>query len=216
MPRKNAKVLGGKPLLAWTTEAALSTPEIDRVVLSTEDDEIASLGLGLGVEVPFARPAAIAADTTPMIDVVMHALAWADDAGEAFDALCLLQPTNPSRTVQDISGAISLLVDSGADTVFTTLEVPTEHHPYWAFVADRDGHLHLAGGGTEPAGRRQDLPLAFHREGSVYVTRTATLRSRRSLYGDHVEGYPIPADRSVNIDTPEDWSRAERLLGDAR
>lgn len=212
VPRKNARALAGRPLLAWTAEAALTSTRLHRVILSTDDDEIADLGRAHGLEVPFARPPALAEDATPMIDVVLHALAWADTEGEQFDALCLLQPTNPLRTPADIDGAIGLLERSGADTVFTTLPIPTEHHPAWAFVADDEGHLRLAVGGTEPVGRRQDLPPAFHREGSVYVARTGLIRSRRSLYGDRIAGYPIAPERSVNIDTPDDWARAEELL----
>lgn len=215
VPRKNARKIAGKPLLAWTAEGALAAERLDRVVLSTDDDEIAELGRECGLDVPFQRPPALAADATPMIDVVVHALAWAETVGEHFDAICLLQPTNPLRTAADVDGAIALFDRSGADTVFTTLLTPAEHHPDWAFVDDGHGGLRLATGGTEPVARRQDLRPAFYREGSVYVTRSTVIRSRGSLYGDRIRSYPIDAARSVNIDTAADWVRAERLLGAA-
>ena len=214
--RKNARPIAGKPLLAWTAAAALAATSLDRVILSTDDPEIADIGRAAGLEVPFLRPPELADDTAPMIDVILHALGWADaDAGPdegPYDALCLLQPTNPMRTAADIDAALDLLGSSGADTVFTTLELPTEHHPDWAFVPGADGDLRLATGGTQPVSRRQDLSPAVHREGSVYVVRTAVLRERGSLYGDRVRGLPIDPARSANIDTPDDWAAAEALL----
>lgn len=212
VPRKNARLIAGKPLLAWTSEAALGSSRLDRVVLSTEDEEIADLGLACGLEVPFRRPSELAQDTTAMIDVVLHTLAWAAAEGEHFDAICLLQPTSPARTSNDIDGCIDVFERSGADTVFTTLAIPTELHPHWAFLADGEGNLQLATGGTEPVSRRQDLLPACHREGSVYVTRSTVIRTSGTLYGDRIRPYPIDPERSVNIDTPADWERAERLL----
>lgn len=212
VPRKNARTIAGKPLVTWTAEAALAADRLGSVVLSTDDQEIADIAGGVGVEVPFIRPASLAGDETPMIDVILHLLAWADGAGRSFDALCLLQPTNPLRTASDIDRAIGLMEESGADTVISTMEIPHEHHPDWAFVTCDDGDLRLANGGTEPIARRQDLRPAFHREGSIYVTRTDVLRARSSLYGSTVRGLPIDPERSANIDTPADWERAEALL----
>lgn len=211
--RKNARLLAGRPLLAWTAVAALQANSPDLVILSTDDTEIATLGREAGLEVPFLRPPELAGDTTPMIDVILHALDWSDTAGLAFDVLCLLQPTNPLRTAADIDGAITLLETAEADTVFTTLEIPAEHHPDWAFVPDEHGDLRVATGRVEPVTRRQDLAPAVHREGSVYVSRVDVIRKRGSIYGDRIRGYPIDPARSVNIDTPADWARAEVLLG---
>lgn len=213
VPRKNARLIGGKSLLAWTAGAAQNAPALQRVILSTDDDEIAAIGAACGLEVPFRRPAELATDTTPMIDVVLHAMDWAEGTGDRFDALCLLQPTNPLRTAADIDGALELLERAGADTVVSTLEVPAEHHPDWVFLRDGEGLLRMANGATEPTSRRQDLRPAVHREGSLYVTRWSVIRSKGSLYGDRIVGYPIDPARSVNIDTPDDWARAERLMG---
>lgn len=212
VPRKNAKDLAGKPLVAWTVECALASRRLDRVVLSTDDDEIAEIGSRWGVEVPFRRPAAIAADATPMIDVVVHALDALESMDEPFDAVCLLQPTSPLRTPDDVDAAISLLESSGADCVFSTLEVPTEHHPDWVFVVDESSNLRLANGEVEPIARRQDLRPAVYREGSIYVSRSEVIRTKRFLYGEQVRGLPIDPARSVNIDTVEDWNLAESML----
>lgn len=210
--RKNARLIAGKPLLAWTADAARSATRLDGVILSTDDEELAEIGRECGLEVPFIRPAALATDTTPMIDVVLHSIDWADDDGRAFDALCLLQPTNPMRTAHDIDQAVELFERDDADTVFSVLAVPNDHHPDWVYLKSPDGSLRLSNGDREPVARRQDLPPAYHREGSIYLTRADVLRSRASLYGEKVRGFPIDADRSVNIDTPADWVRAETLL----
>lgn len=213
VPRKNARLIHGRPLLAWTAESALAASALDRVVLSTDDDEIAAIGIAAGLDVPFRRPPEIATDTTPMIDVILHAMSWLEDQGESFDAICLLQPTNPLRSADDIDRAVALMEATDADTVLATLAIPAEHHPDWAFVTDAAGDLHLATGGTEPISRRQDLRPAYHREGSLYLTRWSVVQDRRSLYGPRIRSFPIDPARSVNIDTPDDWDRAARMLG---
>lgn len=223
VPRKNARLLGGRPLLVWTAMAALAAERLDRVVLSTDDDELAAIGQGAGLDVPFLRPADLAGDATPMIAVVRHALdalgaLGPEPVGERFDAVCLLQPTSPFRTAADIDGAVARLDDPGVDTVVSTLPIPAEHHPDWAYVVDDDGGLVRAtafGGGGDPPTRRQDLRPAVHREGSLYVARTRVIAERGSLYGDRVVGHSIDPARSVNIDTEADWARAEALLAEA-
>src|SRR5688572_9897282 len=109
VPRKNVRLLAGKPLLQYTAESALAARRLSRVILSTEDPEIADVGQRCGLEVPFVRPRELAADTTPGFLVVKHALQWMEDHAESFDALCLLQPTNPLRRSEDIDGCVELL-----------------------------------------------------------------------------------------------------------
>ncbi len=215
VPRKNIKLLAGKPLLAYTAEAALAARLLTRVVLSTDDEEIAAVGRACGVSVPFLRPAELAQDTTPTLPVLQHALRWLMNAGETFDALCLLQPTNPLRRAADIDACIELFIKQQADTVFTVLRVPAEHNPHWVYFKSEDGSLRLSTGEAVPIPRRQELPDAFHREGSVYVARTYNVLERNTLYGSRVVGYEIDPARSVNIDTLEDWRRAETLLNHA-
>jgi CMP-N-acetylneuraminic acid synthetase len=211
--RKNARRLAGKPLLQYTAETALAARRLDRVLLSTDDAELAEIGRRCGVDVPFLRPAELARDDTPMLPVVQHALRDREAHGERYDAVCLLQPTSPLRRAEHVDACVELLEQSGADAVVTVLPVPPEHHPYWVFFRDPDGRLRPSTGVALPT-RRQDLPPAFHREGSVYVTRRDVVLKAGSLYGTRLLGYPVPA--AVNIDTEEDWRRAEALLGGAR
>jgi CMP-N,N'-diacetyllegionaminic acid synthase len=210
--RKNIRSLDGKPLLQYTTEVALAAQALSQVVLSTDDDEIAELGRRCGVTVPFIRPAQLAQDDTPMLPVVQHALRYLEDQGEVFDAVCLLQPTNPLRRTEDIDECIRLLESSGADAVVTVLPVPSEYNPHWTYFRDQRNNLSLCMGDAAPITRRQDLPRAFHREGSVYVTRSSVIMKDNSLYGKRTVGYEVDARWSINIDSPGDWERAEALL----
>ncbi len=211
IPGKNVRPLGGKPLLVHTAEAALAARLLSRVVLTTDDERIAEVGRGCGLEVPFLRPAELAMDDTPTLPVLQHAVAELEKTGDRFDAVCLLQPTSPFRRAGDIDGCIELLESAGLDAVVSVLPVPPEHNPHWVYFREGDGLLRLATGEDQPIPRRQELPPAFHRDGSVYVTRRNVLMEGNSLYGRRLGGY-LADSRSVNLDTPADWERAERLF----
>lgn len=205
-------MLCGKPLLQYTAEAAQAARGLARVILSTEDPEIAEVGRRCGLEVPFLRPAELARDETPTLPVLQHAVRALEDCGACFDAVCLLEPTSPLRRPEDIDGCIELLERSGADAVMTVLPVPAEYNPHWVYFEDAGGFLRLSLGAAAPITRRQELPAAFHRDGSVYVTRRAVLLQQNSLYGTQVAGYVMRTGGGVNIDRPEDWERAEALV----
>ncbi len=212
VPGKNTKLLAGKPLLAYTAAAALAAQHLSRVVLSTDDEQIAAVGRACDIEVPFLRPAELAQDHSPTLPVVQHALRTLEAAGEQFDAVCLLQPTNPLRRAVDIDACITLFEREQADSVVTVLPVPAEYNPHWVYFRAADGSLRLSTGESTPIPRRQALPPAFHREGSVYVTRRDVILEENSLYGQRVLGVELDPARSVNIDTPDDWAHAEALL----
>lgn len=211
-PRKNLHPVNGRPLLALTTDSALAAKRLARVILSTDDEEIAAAGRALGVEAPFRRPAELASDTAPTLPVIQHALRFCDDSGDRFDAVCLLQPTSPMRTAADIDGCADLLESSGADSVFSMLPVPHHYNPHWVFEQDGEGWLQLATGEERIIPRRQELPAAWHRDGSIYITRRETLEGG-SLYGSRIRGYPMSYGASlVNIDSPGDIAVLERAL----
>jgi CMP-N-acetylneuraminic acid synthetase len=212
IPRKNRRHLAGKPLLQYTAEAALAAARLARVVLSTEDAEIAELGRRCGLDVPFLRPEELARDETPTLPVVQHAVRELEEVGEFYDAVCLLQPTTPFRRPEHIDGCIDLLEQHDADTVITVLLVPPKYNPHWVYFQDDTGALRLSTGEAVPIPRRQDLPRAYHREGSVYVTRRDVVIAQNSLYGNRVLGYVLEGEESVNIDSMADWERAEQIL----
>jgi CMP-N,N'-diacetyllegionaminic acid synthase len=199
-------------LLAYTAEAGRASRLLTRLLLSTDDEEIARVGRGCGLDVPFLRPLELARDETPMLPVVIHAVQWLEERGERFDAVCLLQPTSPFRRAEDIDACLALLEEKKADAVVTVLPVPAEYNPHWVYERGAEGCLRLATGEAAPISRRQDLPRAFHREGSVYAVRRDVLIEEKSLYGRVLVGYELDPAESVNIDSPEDWLRAERML----
>lgn len=199
-------------MIQYTIEAAVQSRCLSKVFLTTDDERIAGIGRKLGVDVPFIRPEHLARDDTPMLPVIQHAVETLSNDGFYFDAICLLQPSTPIRRPGDICSCIELLDNSGADSVVTVLPVPLEYNPHWVYFKTCDGFLELSTGETEPIHRRQELPTALHREGSIYVTRTSVVMERNSLYGNRLIGFPMDPETSVNIDTQSDWCRAERLL----
>jgi CMP-N-acetylneuraminic acid synthetase len=212
VPRKNVKRLCGKPLLQYTAEAALSARRLSRVILSTDDEEIAECGHACGLEVPFLRPTVLAEDTTPMLPVIQHALAWAREAGQVWDAVCILQPTVPLRRAPEIDACIALLDRPAVDSAMTVVPVPDKYNPSWVYWRTREGLLRLATGDDTPVPRRQDLGTAYHRDGSVYAIRSSVVEQRHSLYGHRIAACLTDPSRAINIDTPADWRRAERWL----
>lgn len=207
IPRKNVRPIAGKPLIAWTIEAARAARDIDAVVVSTEDAEIADVARAWGAEVPFLRPVELAADETPGVDPVLHAIEMLPE----HDAVILLQPTSPLRTAADIDGLLALVAQAGAPSAVSVCE--PDSHPSWMYRLDGDGRL--APLLPVPAAvRRQDLPPVYSLNGAIYYARTAWLRERRGFVGPETIGYCMPADRSVDIDGPLDWRLAELLLAD--
>jgi CMP-N,N'-diacetyllegionaminic acid synthase len=212
LPRKNIRPLLGKPLLCYTAAAAQGSRLISKIILSTEDDEIAQVGRDAGLEVPFLRPAELAQDRSPTLPVVQHAVAMLEARGERYDVICLLEPTNPLRRSATIDACLELLNSSGADAVATVLPVPAEHNPHWVYFRDSDGWMRLSTGEGAPIPRRQELPPAYHRDGSVYATRRDVLMNQNSLYGRKLAGFTVRPEESMNIDGAADWQRAEELL----
>lgn len=213
VPRKNARDLAGKPLLAWTAAAAREAGGIDRLVLSTDDDEIAATGRRLGLEVPFRRPQVLATDQAPMFDVVLHALDELEKReGWVPDAVALLQPTSPLRTAAHIRASLSLLEE--ADAVCSVTPLPKELCPHFVMRIDPAGYLDFFMPDGDQYTRRQDVPQAYRRDGTIYLTRTAVIREERSLYGDRCLPLLIPSRESLSIDDESDWEEAERRLAE--
>jgi len=210
--RKNIAPLCGKPLLQYTADAALGSERLSRVVLSTDDAEIAETARRLGVEVPFMRPAVLAQDDTPMLPVILHALDELSRSGESYEAVCLLQPTSPLRAASDIDAAVALLERTGADSVISFVDAG-EHHPSRMKFLDATGRVVDPPFGEPVEGlRRQELPKLYLREGSIYLSRTRTLREKHSIKGDDCRALLMPEERVCNIDTPFDLFLAEQLL----
>jgi CMP-N-acetylneuraminic acid synthetase len=210
IPRKNLHLVNGRPLLAYTVDAARASGRLTRVVLSTDDAAIADAARGLGVEVPFLRPAALASEDAPMLPVLVHAVQALADRGFRADAVVLLQPTSPLRRAEHIDAAIAQLEATGADSVVTVVEVPHQFNPVSVMTLEGD-RLHPYAAGPMP-GRRQDKPRVFARNGpAVLAVRTAVLEAG-SLYGEDVRALVMPARESVDVDDAWDLELVERLL----
>jgi CMP-N-acetylneuraminic acid synthetase len=205
-------MLGGRPLIAYTIDAAQKSNRIDRVVVSTEDEEIAAVASSLGAEVPFMRPSSLAQNKTPMLPVISHAIETLSEAGWAPDVVCVLQPTFPFRDARHIDACVDTLHAKRADSVISVHRVPHEFNPHWVYFREVDGSLRISTGELEPISRRQDLPPAFHRSGAVYVCRAGIIRDSGSFYGKRVIGCETPADSACNLDTMTDWAEAEALV----
>lgn len=202
----------GKPLLAYTAEAALASKKLTRTVLSTDDAEIATIGKQLGLDIPFPRPAELAKDDTPTIPVLQDVVRRLEAMGESYDAILTLQPTNPLRRVSDIDGAIDLLERTGADSVISFSDVG-ERHPARMKWIDAEGRVSDPAFVEEFEGKpRQQLDKLYLRDGSIYLTRRAVLMEQNSLKGADCRAWIIPEERSRNIDTPFDMQVVELVL----
>lgn len=212
--RKNIKKLGGKELIRYTIDAALACDSLSCVVVSTEDEEIAAISRNAGAEVPFLRPTALAADHSPTIETVLHALKYFRETGVLFEAVCLLQPTTPFRSPADIRLAVRRYSESGADSLISVRQVPHQFNPHWVFepVADDQPYLQLACGDREIIPRRQELPPAYYRDGAIYITDRELLVKRKTFYGERLAYCLLEGSPDINIDTPADWERAEQFL----
>jgi N-acylneuraminate cytidylyltransferase len=206
LPGKNIVDLGGKPLLAWSIEAARGSGYIDRLILSSEDESIIAVAEKFGCEVPFRRPAELATDTVAADPVLIHAL---DQIGEPFTYFVLLQPTSPLRTSADIDGAIALCdrEDAPACVGMSLCAKPVE----WMYRVADDGRVRPVLGYINTA-RRQELPAAFVINGAIYVAKVDWYRRHRGFLSAETVAWRMPPERSIDIDSEFDLAVARTLL----
>lgn len=211
IPGKNERRLAGKTLVERAADAARASGVVDRIVLSTDSESIAAIGRRAGVEVPFLRPAELARDETPMQPVIEHAVLAVEDGGFQPDVVLVLQPTAPLRTGEHLARAVALLEQTGATSVVSVVEIPRHFSPQYAMRIE-DGHLRPFVPEGAALTRRQDAEAAYSRDGTVYATRRDVVVQEHDLYGSDCRALVLPAAEAVNIDTLEDWARAEELL----
>lgn len=213
IPRKNIRKLCGKPLIQYTLDAALTSSRKTGgyILVSTDDEEIADVARACGVPVEYMRPTELGGDNIGSREVMLHAMDWADSKGIEYDCVVLLQPTSPMRTAADISAALDAYVSDGhADMAVTVCA--SDANPYYnLFETQADGTLHVCKGDGLLT-RRQDAPPVWQYNGAVYVIRPASLRAMP--LGMFPRRIPVEMDasRSIDLDTPADWHRAENVL----
>lgn len=209
LARKNVARLGGRPLIAWAAEAARASAVFDRLVLSTEDREIAEAARAIGLDVPFERPGELARDPAGVVDVALHALDALEAAGETYETLVILLPTCPFRTAEDIRAAEALYRERGATSLMSVSEF--DHTPFAALAMGEDRTVtpHF----PDFFGRKsQDMPAAYRPNGAIHVLDVARLRETRSYLAPPVLAYVMPRERSIDIDTLDDLHIAEAML----
>lgn len=212
IPRKNIRVFLGKPLLAWTIEAARESGVFERLVLSTDDPAIAETGRRLGAEVPALRPKELAQDTSPTAPAVKHILQVLLQQGGVADIVVILEPTSPGRRPFHLREVVELMLSTGADSVASVSPIPHHYVPSKALELEPDGTLRGLDGThmRDMVHRRQDVPSSFALNGIAYACRAGLLQGDPpTIWGTRVVGHVVDPKYSLDIDSPEDWLVAE-------
>jgi CMP-N,N'-diacetyllegionaminic acid synthase len=211
VPGKNIREVGGKPMIAWTIEAARRSRYLDRLILSSDDKKIIDVARAYDCEAPFVRPADLATDRADSMSVVRHAIAAMP---ERYDFLVLLQVTSPMRATEDIDRAIELCHSTGAPACISICE--PDKSPYWMVEMDGGQALPSLFPPDRIPDRRQDAPPVFAMNGAVYVGRTERLAAGENFMTAGTVGYLMPKERSLDIDTEIDLKIANFLLNESR
>jgi CMP-N,N'-diacetyllegionaminic acid synthase len=213
VPGKNIKILGGKPLIWYTYEMANRTNLFSDIILSTEDEEIATIGKSLGMKVPFLRPKELAEDNTKSIDVILHCIQEQLKNGISYDIIVLLQPTSPFRDKFLMEKAMKIFKERNADSLVSVRKVPSHFNPHWLFERDEKKMLKIATGEKEIISRRQELPDAFYRDGQLYITSVDVLLKHHTFFGERLTYILNESEgSSINIDNMDDWYKAEEYI----
>jgi len=210
LPGKNIRLLGNKPLIAYAIEAAVNSVFKGTVIVSTDDEEIATVGKKYGAAVPFMRPDELATDAASTMDLVFHAINFYKQQHVFFDVVVVLQPTSPLRTSSDIDQAISLMKEKKMYAVVSVCE--SEHHPLWTNILPPDGSMKNFIREEVKGKNRQQLPLNFRLNGALYISKSEALETYKGFIHEKTIAYIMPTDRSVDIDHEIDFKLAELLL----
>jgi len=214
IPRKNIVPLGGKPLIAWTIESAINSSVLDRVIVSTDNNEIADIAQKWGAEVPFIRPTELAEEDSPHVDVLLHAIRWLHENEEYFpEFLMLLQPTSPLRTTEDIEKSFALAIERKADCVISVQE--SLSHPYTVMQVSEDQKLSEFLMSPKDAGvyqSRQLRPEFYSLNGAIFLFRVDALIEKPMVYPELTFTYVMPEERSLDVDTSWDLHIANLIL----
>ena len=206
LPRKNILYAAGRPLIAWTVEAALKSTIVNRVVLSSDDEEIMTAAAAAGCEVPFKRPLELATDQASTMDVLTHALQMLP----GYEFVVLLQPTSPLRTGSDIDAAFRFMSDHSAPACVSVTEV--NQSPYWMFKLSEDDRLVSLLEPLNGVSRRQDLPQVFALNGAIYIAKVDWLLKNKSFLSPQTVAYQMSKEKSIDIDDSLDFQRFRKLV----
>lgn len=208
LPKKNILDLAGKPLIAWTIQAAQKSKYIDRVILSSDDDDIIKVAKKSGCEVPFKRPQELSNDEASSIDVLLHAI----EQVPGYDYVILLQPTSPLRSSSDIDNAFELMMSSKLESCASVCE--TQKTPYWMFEIDSKKVLKNILDMPKNGYRRQSLPKTYELNGAIYICKIKTLIHDKMLINNFTTAYIMSRSKSVDIDNLSDFNMCKKYIED--
>jgi pseudaminic acid cytidylyltransferase len=209
IPRKNILAFGGRPMIAWSIETAWNSGLFDRVIVSTDCDEVADVARKSGADVPFKRPAELSDDHCGTLEVITHAAQWAVGAGAAPKSICCIYATAPFVQADDLQCGLAEMTQRGWDYVFAAARF--QQPVYRSFSRSEDGSMEMVFP-EHRLTRSQDLPAVYFDAGQFYWGATDTWRRGAPIFGSRTSFVELPADRVQDIDTPDDWAEAERLF----
>lgn len=210
IPRKNIKLLNGKPLIYYSIEVARALADDTHIILSSEDEEIIDIARQIGLAVDYRRPMQLATDTAGSREMILDAMDYADKQGIKYNKVILLQPTSPFRTIEDVKNCINLY-NNNIDMVVSVVEASC--NPYYnCFETDNNsGYLYISKGDGKYT-RRQDVPKALEYNGAIYVINPVSIREKNIGEFSARIPYEMPRERSLDLDTPMDWIVAETIM----
>ena len=210
---KNIKTIKKKPLLYYTAKASKNSKYLDKIVLSTDSNIIAKIGMKLGIEVPFLRPKKLAKNQTPMIPVIKNVLEKLQKIENYTpDIIIILQPTSPLRTSKHIDKAIEIFLKNKSDSLVSVTEIPHAMSPFSALKLRKNGRLNFFKKWNEKNNLRQKKPLFYSRNGAIYIFTRECLLKKNSFYGKKISAYLMSKKNSIDIDDNFDWLIAKKLM----
>ncbi|HRE41330.1 MAG TPA: acylneuraminate cytidylyltransferase family protein [Ignavibacteria bacterium] len=212
IPGKNIKILGNKPLIAYSIISSLKCNFISDTIVSTDSEKIAKISMNYGAWIPFLRPKKLSKDKTPTLPVIQYTLSRLSKMGYNYDAVCLLQPTSPFRNISFLNSCLKTFLKNKPDSLISVRVVPDEYNPHWVFESNEKGFLKISTGENKIIPRRQELPKAYYRDGSVYITSINCICEKKSLYGEKISYRINNSEDYCNLDTLSDWKLAEKLV----
>lgn len=214
LPRKNIKPLLGKPLIAWTIEQALASKYIDKVIVSTEDEEIAEVSKKYGAKVPFMRPKELATDDSPTSDVILHALNWFQKKEENYDYVVLLESTSPLRETNDIDECVKLLIDNeSAKSIVSISKLESAHPEFNVIIDEKSNFIKKIDGSTDFRFlRRQDLSNVYFFDGTIYISEAKAFFKNQTFYHNRTLAYIVPRWKSIEVDEMFDMICVEAII----
>ena len=210
IPRKNIKLLAGKPLISWTIKEAKKSIYIDKLIITTDSEEIAKIGKVEGADSPFLRPAELSRDNSTGTNVILHTLKWFDKKDVAYDYFIYIQPTSPFRNVIHIDEALNLIVSNDKSDSLVSVSIPSKH-PYWMKKINKNGFLEDFTETDKLYNNRQELPDIFAVNGAIYISKWEIFIKEHSFFNRKCLPFIMDSHSSIDLDTMDDWKYAEYL-----